>query len=111
MEVSRHCPGQCELNGLYLLGELKRALRKERTTERAGGDGFVGIHKVKVGAGEEREQLEGAACAELRREGAKYKVKSVIPWVSGHRGWGWGSDFLIHSKCKIKSPSSYMKRN
>lgn len=73
----------------------------------------MGIHQVKVGAGEERERLEGAACAELRREGAKYKVKSVIPWVSsGHRGWGWGSDFVIHSKCKIMSSStSDMKKN
>lgn len=42
--------------GLYLLGEHKGDLRKERTAERAGGDGFVGIHQVKVGDEEERER-------------------------------------------------------
>lgn len=54
-------------------------------------------------------QLERPACAGCRREGGKYEVKSVIPWVSGHRR---GKCFCLHSKCKIKSSStSDMKRN
>ena len=111
MEVSRHCPGQCQLNGLVSAWGAQGRPQKDDCW--VSGRWWVCGNPPGESGGRGGEgavlQLERPACAGCRREGGKYEVKSVIPWVSGHRRGKW---FCLHSKCKIKSSStSDMKRN
>lgn len=82
-----------------LLGELKGDLKKNRTSKRAGGEGFVGIHQAEVGGGEGRKLCSGQR--DWRVQSSEETEQSACVQVCDSvRFWAWGavSDFCYSLK-------------